>query len=161
VLVAAMAVAACTGSAAAPSATPSATPSVEPTAAVTPSPPAAPTDPAPPSGGAATGPVETAEDAIAAVVALRPVLDGYTPLRAGGEQVIGASATVTAVADEDGFQLVFMTGSGDCPAGCIERRFDAFHVAFDGTVTELCTWRMESGAGAEGTPCVDLAVPAV
>ena len=169
-LVAALSVAlvACTGGAAGVSPSPSLSPSSN--VATTPS--AIPTTPPPPTPDAspspstpatepptteARGPVDTAEEALAAVIEGFPEFTDHALEVPGGEIMIGGSSSVTARQDDDGFRLIFMTGAGDCMAGCINRQYDVFLVAHNGTVTEECSWREEGGEVVSGTPCVELA----
>ena len=97
------------------------------------------------SGGRA---VTTSLEAIEAVGVLESQFEGYRPQP---PDVIGASSNVLVQEDATGFLVTFVTGSGDCFAGCINTRYDKFHVAFDGTVDRLCTWTI--GDEEEGTPC--------
>jgi hypothetical protein len=116
-----------------------------------------------PSGA---GPVDTAEKALAAVVAEHPEFADH-PLRiapsrpgaspspiVGGEPMIGLSAWAIVSAAPDGYLVTFVTGSGDCPAGCTEHRLDTYHVRTDGTVSHRC-----STDPAAGVPPSDRAVP--
>lgn len=109
-------------------------PSVAPTASVVPS-----------------GVVDTVEEALAAVVAEHPRFAGYAirgapaegdespgPIMGGGGGVIGARKWAIASMHESGIALTFMTGSGDCPAGCIHVRAETYLVTQDGSVTFLC-----------------------
>lgn len=130
------------GSPAAPSETPiEFSPRVSATPAST-----APSQPPEASEGAAA--IATAEDAVAAVVAEQPQFAGY-PVVA---PLVGASATpvspirpiggsersVLVEQLPSGFRLTFVTGSGDCPAGCTDHRYDVFMVATDGAVKKAC-----------------------
>lgn len=98
-----------------------------------------------------SGIVDTAEEALAAVVAEHPRFEGYPlrgvpsegdespgPILGGGGGLIGARTWVMASVAESGIALTFFTGSGDCPAGCIHVRTETYLVAPDGTVTFLC-----------------------
>ena len=120
-------------------------PSPSPTEGVRPSPSPAPTDRAP---GAPEPPIETPEEAVAAVAAEYPEFEGYGPRDPG---LIGQSHFVDVIGDDDGFVLTFHAGSGDCPAGCIDFSIAKFRVHLDGTVERLCEWR--TGEVAAGTPC--------
>jgi hypothetical protein len=141
-------------------ATPSAAPTSAPT--TTPAPPtpvASAPEPTSATDGPtseARGPVDSAEEALAAVIAEFPEFTDYALEVPGGEIVIGGSTSVTAEEAEDRFRLIFMTGAGDCMAGCISRQYDVFLVARDGTVTEECSWRQEGGEVVSGTKCVEL-----
>jgi hypothetical protein len=140
-----------------PGGSPTAEPTAEPATVPAATPEASPAEPAvsdDPTGEG--GSIDTADEALAAVVAAFPEFDGYALESPGGDTIIGASTSVIAQDAEDGIRLIFMTGSGDCMAGCINKAFDVFLVAPDGTVTEECSWRQEGGEVVTGTPCVDL-----
>lgn len=98
--------------------------------------------------GAPEPPIDTVEEAIAAVGAVDSSFLGYEPF---DPDVIGASAWVEVEETADGYLLTFMKGSGDCPAGCINRAYAKFAVDRDGSVELLCEWR--EGGDAAGTPC--------
>ncbi len=121
--------------------------------------------------------IDTAEEAVDSVVAEHPAFDGY-PLRQPVEadrtagpilqppsDVVGASRWVVALDAPDGFRLVFVTGSGDCPAGCIDWRYDVFLVGRDGKVRAECTRSDLPAPGAtrgravDGDPCAEPASP--
>ena len=117
---------------------------------------------APPGDGS----VDTPEEALAAVVAQHPEFADH-PLRiapprpgaspgpiVGGEPMVGLSAWAIVSAAPDGYLVTFVTGSGDCPAGCTEHRLDTYHVLTDGTVSHSCT----TDAAADVPPS-DRAVP--
>jgi hypothetical protein len=94
-------------------------------------------------------PIETAEEAIAAVAAQHPEFLGYEPL---DPNLIGQSAWVEVNDGEDVMILTFVRGWGDCPAGCINRAYAKFEVhKLDGTVVKVCEW--QEGEEAAGTPC--------
>ncbi|CAN5483195.1 MAG: hypothetical protein H0V12_12195 [Chloroflexi bacterium] len=118
---------------------PSAEPSAEPSA-----------DPTPEDTAAITGRpvIDTAEDAIARVGEVEPDFVGYEPL---GPEVIGGSTNVIVEPDDEGFLLTFVTGSGDCMAGCINTTYDKFRVTYDGSVEKLCQWSV--GEEPQGSPC--------
>ena len=102
-----------------------------------------------PSAPAQVARVSTVEEAIAAVAAEYPEFEGYT-LR--DPQVIGASRWVEAVpASGPPFHLTFVTGSGDCMSGCIERSMVVFSVSADGSVEKRCEW--SNTEGGSGPPC--------
>ena len=65
--------------------------------------------------------------------------------------MIGQANYATVDRSGGGFTVVFMSGSGDCPAGCIDKRFAKFSVRSDGTVAKRCEWA--EGDIAQGTPC--------
>ncbi len=106
-------------------------------------------------------PALTAEAALAAVIAEYPRYEGY-PLQAFsspgespgpvGGGLIGQSRWVIAHEVAQGIELTFVTGSGDCPAGCIEHAYETFLVEADGTVTFICRESdAPSGAGPRST----------
>ncbi len=115
------------------------TPSAPPTLGVSPS--------SPPASPAATR-ITSAEQAIAAVVAQDPRFLGYGPL---DPNLIGQANHVRAKQTETGFELTFVSGSGDCPAGCINHDYVKFHVGRDGSVVKRCEW--SEGEEPHGTPC--------
>ncbi len=101
-----------------------------------------------PSGA---GPVDTAEEALAAVVAAHPEFADHslriaTPRPGaspgpivGGEPMVGLRAWAIVSAAPGGYLVTFVTGWGDCPAGCNEHRLDTYHVRTDGTVGHSCS----------------------
>jgi hypothetical protein len=114
--------------------------------------PAAPTRPpsnrsvpgaVPATGGPLAGPVDTAAEALAAVVTLYPQYAGYglretaTPRPPSPvAQALGAPDRLVVISrTEDGFTVRFTTGTGDCPSGCTSARVDIFLVDSDGVVT--------------------------
>ena len=141
-------------------ASPSVAASESPAAADSPSPPAVSSSPSPPasppgsagaSGSGAVGvdpPIDSTQEAIAAVAAVEPRYAGY---KQRNPDLIGQANYVTAKEVTGGFELVFSTGSGDCPAGCINRSFAKFTVERDGTVEKQCEWAR--GEVASGAPC--------
>jgi hypothetical protein len=124
---------ACSAGAAPPSATPT-----SPT----------PSSPASSPSGAPSGSVASAEEAAAAVARFDSNFLGYGPR---DPDLIGQSAWFEAKAVAGGYELTFFRGSGDCPAGCIERSFIKFFVARDGRVEKRCEW--QEGGEASSTPC--------
>ena len=103
-------------------------------------------------------PALTIETALAAVVAEVPRYDGY-PLRAFGdpatspgpvvgEELVGQSRWVIGREVSAGIELTFVTGSGDCPAGCIEHALETYLVEPDETVTFICGESDEPSATA-------------
>jgi len=129
VLLAALAVAACT---AAPGASSLASPvgSASPASA---SPAASAPASSTPVGGASAGPVSSAADAFRIVQARSPWFDGIKPKDA---TAAGQSAWWTAVPAAGGAWTVTVdVGWGDCPAGCIDHHAWTWTVAVDGTVT--------------------------
>lgn len=120
---------------------------------------AAPTGTPVASHGSARDSRLTAEEARALVVAehpryerhpLRPVAQpSGSPGPVAGGGLIGQSRWVIAREVSRGIELTFVTGSGDCPAGCIEHTYDTYLVQPGGTVTFICS---EDDAPAGGTP---------
>jgi hypothetical protein len=108
------------------------------------------------------GPVDTAEEALAAVVAEHPEFADHLLLPLpGGDPMIGMSSWAVVAGTEDGFQVTFVTGSGDCPAGCMEHRLDVYLVAPDGTVSHRCSRDaapsdVTPDGGVPGDPCADV-----
>ena len=103
------------------------------------------------TGGGEADRVDTAEEAFAAVVAVHPELAGHElrvsrpdasathgPFIGGGGLVGGRSKWAYASADAAGIVISFVTGSGDCPSGCIDRTVEAYLVEPDATVVFLC-----------------------
>ncbi len=138
VLVAALAVGACTSGGAQFSALPTTSPSPDTSAipAASGGPGASASTPAgsaaPPASPAASGSVATAADAFAAVQARSPFFDGIKPKSPG---IIGQSAWWGATAGADGaWDVTVSVGWGDCPSGCIDHRGWRYTVAADGTV---------------------------
>lgn len=119
----------------------------------TPSPPAPSASSPAPSTSPGAGAITSAEQAIAAVAVQYPEFTGFTFESAVGEPVIGASRTVRALQADDGWQLLFAEGSGDCPAGCIDFAFTKFSVSRSGAVALLCSWSESAGELAEGERC--------
>lgn len=127
----------------------------DPIASVSPSPVGPGGSPSPiltPTGSPAVGvpvpPIDTAEEALAAVAAADPRFLGYAPR---DPNRIGQANYVEVTQRGDAFELVFSSGSGDCPAGCIERSFEKFVVRRDGSVEHRCSW--SKGETDAGTPC--------
>jgi hypothetical protein len=77
-------------------------------------------------------PARTAEQAAALVIATNPLFAGA---RALGPEMIGASKwwKATPLAG-GGYSIEVTVGSGDCPAGCINRHVWTFEVTADGQV---------------------------
>jgi hypothetical protein len=73
----------------------------------------------------------TAEGAVEAVVAIKPEFEG---IEAFDPDLIGGCCWYTATAIDDGYEVVFRIGWGDCPAGCIEEHLWTYHVDADGSV---------------------------
>ena len=89
------------------------------------------TDPSPGPTGIAADEVTSPAQAAAIVFAANPMFAGIAPLQ---PDLIGQSAWYEASAAADGFGVVVTMGSGDCMAGCIERRTWTYSVSPDGTV---------------------------
>jgi hypothetical protein len=79
------------------------------------------------------------------VVALEPLFARIAGVRyAESNDVMGGSHDIAAEWDgSGGWRLTYSLGYGDCPAGCISRRFWTFHVSATGVVTYL---------GSRGSP---------
>jgi len=92
-------------------------------------------------------PIDSLEEAIAAVVLIDSRVDGFQP---GDTHVPGASSWLEADARSDGWDLTFVCDAetslaqdtfGDCPASGCKRTYTKFHVWRDGTVDPDCEWR--------------------
>lgn len=138
---------------------------------------ATPTGSPVPAGESFAAPsVETAEEARAAVIEEFPRFADH-PLRLAREAdgspgpivgggLIGQSRWVTAREVAAGFELTFVTGSGDCPSGCIEHAYETYLVEPDGAVTLICSESDVPGAAPSGSadrvaglpfePCADV-----
>ena len=92
------------------------------------------------SPAASTAPVETPDEAVAAIRAVTPWFDG---IEARNPDLVGQAASWTAeLTDEPSIRVTFEVGWGDCQAGCIDRHTWTWDVAADGTVT----WIGEEGS---------------
>lgn len=92
-----------------------------------------------PSAGPSLSPVETPEQAVAAIRARTPWFDG---IEARNPDMVGQAASWTAESTDNGStRVTFEVGWGDCQAGCIDRHTWTFEVARDGTVA----WVGEDG----------------
>jgi hypothetical protein len=162
-LIAALALVACSGSPLGAGASASPSPGSVPTPSTPPtsSPTSTPTLIAPPTPSpdltSPTAPgtlvpalVGTVEQAIAAVVAVAPRFAGFGPVQPGQ---IGDGSHVVIASVPDGWELTFVSGSGDCMAGCIEHAYAKYRVARTGEVTLLCEWSTSGSAVVEGRPC--------
>ena len=93
---------------------------------------------APPSPGASgapsAGPIADEVAASQAVKATNPLL---LTIPQQDPDLIGQSATWSAVETGDGWELTFEVGWGDCMAGCIDRHVWVYAVGRDGTVELL------------------------
>jgi hypothetical protein len=128
----------------------------------------------PPDPGEVAPPIDSLEEAIAAVGQLDPRLPGFYELNGyvwrgtdshgwsdTGFQPCdmyahGASCWLEAEARGDGWDLTFVCGPGTlfaqttfggCPAGCREAHAK-FHVSRDGTVNALCEWPEGEAVGS-------------
>jgi hypothetical protein len=106
------------------------------------------TSPSPAPPGVPSPPIDSAEEALAAVAALDSNFLGYRPR---DPDLIGQSSWVDVRQTGTGYELTFFRGAGDCPAGCITRSYVKFSVGRDGRVEKRCEWR--EGEGQTGTPC--------
>ena len=98
-------------------------------------------------------PIDSLEEAIAAVVLIDSRVKGFKP---GDTHVPGASSWLEAEARGDGWDITFVCGPetslaqdtfGDCPAAGCKRAYAKFHVWRDGTVDPLCEWPEGEEAG--------------
>jgi hypothetical protein len=80
------------------------------------------------------GPVTSAEDAFARIVAFEPRLAGTRPVEPDS---IGQASWYEATEADDGYAVEVYVGWGDCMAGCIGHHSWRFAVAADGTVELL------------------------
>jgi hypothetical protein len=115
-------------------------------AAGAPSPSPSPTPSARPTPTPIAAPARTAEQAAALVIATNPLFAGARPL---DPEMIGASKwwKATPLAG-GGYSIELTVGSGDCPAGCINRHVWTFEVAADGQVKLVS----ETGPPVEDVP---------
>ncbi|MDQ3493904.1 MAG: hypothetical protein M3452_11705 [Chloroflexota bacterium] len=100
----------------------------------------------------------TPEEALTAVIAEYPRYESYPLLVVGdvdespgpvvGDGLIGRSRWVIAREVAAGIELTFVTGSGDCPSGCIEHAYETYLVEPDGTVAFICA----ESDGPPGSP---------
>lgn len=97
------------------------------TACATGAPPSRAPDPSP-----TPGPVTSAEDALARLLAAEPRLTGMGPR---DPELIGQSAWYEVSALDGAYGIEVYLGWGDCIAGCIESHHWQWLVAGDGTVT--------------------------
>lgn len=87
-----------------------------------------------PSPSPSTSPITTADDAIAAVQKQFPQMQKVKRSEPG---TIGASTDITVLERPDGWDLVFWQGWDDCPAGCINNRYDYFSVERNGRIAQV------------------------
>jgi hypothetical protein len=100
--------------------------------------------------------VTSPAQAAAIVFAANPQFTGITPMQ---PDLIGQSAWYEAAQVGDGFSVVVTVGSGDCMAGCIDRRTWTYLVASDGSV-ELVSEEgdeveMPGGGGGSGPATIE------
>ena len=88
----------------------------------------------PGSAGSTAGQVNSAEAAVARVVAENRALTGIGP---EDPELIGGCCFWRAEETDSGFEVVFEVGWGDCPAGCIDRHRWTYAVGRDGSVELL------------------------
>ena len=71
----------------------------------------------------------------------------------GMNLVSGTSSNVTVVSQDDGYELVFWIGWGDCPAGCIQNRYYYYSVTTEGDVVTRGVFGDKlDESGSEGKP---------
>ena len=85
-----------------------------------------------PAASAATGPVTSAAEAAAAVIAMDPRFAG---LGAQDPNLIGQCCFYGVQGTDTGYTVTIEIGWGDCPAGCISRHRWAFAVTSAGDIT--------------------------
>jgi hypothetical protein len=61
------------------------------------------------------------------------------------DSVMGDGPKLCAAIAGDAYHYLFDSGSGDCPAGCIDHVFYYFVAAADGTIESRGTWDTRSG----------------
>jgi hypothetical protein len=109
-----------------------------------------PTDPG------TTDVVTSPAQAAAVVFAANPMFSGIMPLQ---PDLIGQSAWYEASENGEGYSVLVTVGSGDCMAGCINRRTWTFAVARDGTVELLSEEgdevEMPGGGGGSGPATIE------
>lgn len=81
--------------------------------------------------GPSSGPVTTPEQAVARIVAAHPEFERIPPF---DPDLIGGCCWYRASAVEDGYEVVFRMGWGDCPSGCIDEHLWTYRVGSDGSV---------------------------
>jgi hypothetical protein len=83
----------------------------------------------------AAGPIDTAEQAAAVVLALDP---RFAAIKPKDPELIGQSAWYTVDAGPgDAWTVQVRIGWGDCPSGCIDEHIWTYEVARDGSTTLL------------------------
>jgi hypothetical protein len=120
--------------------------------AAAPSGSASPGSPIPsPAPSAVTGPITTADQAAAAVIASDPRFKDVAKFDA---RMVGMCCFYQAAARPDGgFSVAIQIGWGDCPAGCINRHQWSYEVTREGrlTLTGATGPPLASGSGGAGT----------
>lgn len=76
-------------------------------------------------------------NADAAIAAVKAKFAEVAKIQKAGAGVIGASTNITVLERPDGWDLAFLEGSGDCPAGCINNHYYYFSVKKDGRVNKV------------------------
>ena len=82
--------------------------------------------------GATPGPVGSGLGAVEAIRERAPLFDTFG---IQNPDMIGQASFFTAEPTNGGWRVVFETGWGDCPAGCIDRHTWSWDVAQGGTIT--------------------------
>lgn len=107
------------------------------------------------------GPIETQSISTENTYLVTFVCCCYHPVRLAGRlqeeldiknaepnNIIGGSSSITLTGDVSGTnQYVFYMGSGDCPSGCIDRRYVTYQVTPSGVVTLI----KDEGSGSNGS----------
>lgn len=76
----------------------------------------------------------TAADAVAIVLALDP---RFAAVAARNPQMVGQGSWYVVTPDPAGWRVEVQVGSGDCPAGCIDRRTWVYMVGPDGSASMI------------------------
>jgi hypothetical protein len=113
--------------------------------------PSADAPPSAPEPGKVTPPIDSVEEALAAV--------SFINFQPSDTHVAGATSWFEAEVRGDGWDLTFVCGSetsyaqhtfGDCPASGCKRVYAKVHVSRDGTVGQRCEWpEGEEAAGCQ------------
>ena len=90
------------------------------------------------SAGPSAGPVGSAEEAVALVLASDPRFANVGPF---DPDLIGQSAWYTVDPASDGWTVVVQIGWGDCPSGCIDKHTWTYAVSTSGEVTLMTETR--------------------
>jgi hypothetical protein len=98
--------------------------------------PETPTPPAQASPAATATPmgIASADAAIAAVQARFPEM---AKIKKAAPMSIGATTDIKIFDRGEGWEIAFVEGWGDCPAGCINNRYYYFSVRKDGRITKV------------------------